>query len=197
MLAQMGSSGEDLLSARMQGRKSICPHFSVIFRGICCSAPPAAVSHRWSGISCCSPEAFGNTSGRSPEQEETPGCKQAAGENKKPTEESQFYAQCSPTPQTGQAKGSSNGKGAPEQKRALQTLQVSAARISGQNVETEGPTRKVLTIQEGKEKVINLDVIVGIPVRIINNDCVGCSKVYAQTTGAGREEKAELLSTRS
>lgn len=69
--------------------------------------------------------------------------------------------------------------------------------LSGQNVEREGPARKVLTIQEGKEKVINLDVIVGIPVRIINNDCVGCSKVYAQTTGAGREEKAELLSTRS
>lgn len=69
--------------------------------------------------------------------------------------------------------------------------------LSGQNVQTEGPARKVLTIQEGKEKVINLDVIVGIPVRIINNDCVGCSKVYAQTTGAGREEKAELLSTRS
>lgn len=95
------------------------------------------------------------------------------------------------------ASGSSNGKGAPGQKRALQTPQVSAARFSGQNVEREGPARKVLTIWEGKEKVINLDVIVGIPVRIINNDCVGCSKVYAQTTGAGREEKAELLSTRS
>lgn len=95
------------------------------------------------------------------------------------------------------ASGSSNGKGAPGQKRALQTPQVSAAHFSGQNVEREGPARKVLTILEGKEKVINLDVIVGIPVRIINNDCVGCSKVYAQTTGAGREEKAELLSTRS
>lgn len=136
MLAQMGSSGEDLLSARMQGRKSICPRFSVIFRGICCSGPPAAVSHRWSGISCCSPEAFGNTSGKSPEQEETPGCKQAAGENKKPTEESQS----SPTPQTGQAKGSSNGKGAPEQKRALQTLQVSAAQWA--ECANRGPSQK-------------------------------------------------------
>lgn len=62
---------------------------------------------------------------------------------------------------------------------------------------TEGPSRKVLTILEGTEKVINLDVIVGIPVRIINNDCVSRSKVYAQTTSTGREEKAELLSTRS
>lgn len=60
---------------------------------------------------------------------------------------------------------------------------------------TEGPS--ILTILEGKEKVINLDVIVGIPVRIINNDCVSRSKVYAQTTSTGREEKAELLSTRS
>lgn len=180
------------------GRKNICLHFSIIFRGICCSASPAAVSHWWSVISYCSPEAFGNTSGRSPEEEETPGCKQAAGENEKPVKESQLYAQSSPTPETGQAKGSGTGKGAPEQKHALQTLQkVSAAHFSGQNVETEGPARKVLTILEGKEKVINLDVIVGIPVRIINNDCVGCSKVYAQTTGAGREEKAELLSTRS
>lgn len=66
-----------------------------------------------------------------------------------------------------------------------------------QGVQTEGRARKVLTIREGKGKVRNLDVIVGIPVRIINNDCVGRSKVYAQTAGAGGEEKAELLSTRS
>lgn len=60
-----------------------------------------------------------------------------------------------------------------------------------------GRAREVLTIQEGKGKVRNLDVIVGIPVRIINNDSVGCSKVYAQTTSTGREEEAELLSPRS
>lgn len=66
-----------------------------------------------------------------------------------------------------------------------------------QGVQAEGRAREVLTIQEGKEKVRNLDVIVGIPVRIINNDCVGRSKVYAQTASTGREEKAELLSTRS
>lgn len=66
-----------------------------------------------------------------------------------------------------------------------------------QDVHAEGRATGVLTIREGKGKVRNLDVIVGIPVRIINNDCVGRSKVYAQTAGAGREEKAELLSTRS
>lgn len=64
-------------------------------------------------------------------------------------------------------------------------------------MQREGTAREVLTIQEGKGKVRNLDVIVGIPVRIINNDSVGRSKVYAQTTGAGGEEEAELLSPRS
>lgn len=81
--------------------------------------------------------------------------------------------------------------------RKGQQLSREESEIPVQGVQTEGRAREVLTTQEGKGKVRNLDVIVGIPVRIINNDCVGRSKVYAQTTGTGREEKAELLSTRS
>lgn len=84
-----------------------------------------------------------------------------------------------------------------EHSRKHRQLEREETDFPAQGVRTEGRATEVLTIWEGKGKVRNLDVIVGIPVRIINNDCVGRSKVYAQTAGAGREEKAELLSTRS
>lgn len=42
-----------------------------------------------------------------------------------------------------------------------------------------------------------LDVIVGIPIRVIDNDSISRSKVNAQTTSSGREEEGELLGTRS
>lgn len=106
-------------------------------------------------------------------------------------------------PQTGQGEAGGCRKGLPSRYvphkscRKGRWLSREETDFPVQGVQTEGKAREVLTIWEGKGKVRNLDVIVGIPVRIVNNDCVGRSKVYAQTAGAGREEKAELLSTRS
>lgn len=119
-----------------------------------------------------------------------------------PQKRASFVGPVSPVPQTCHGKAGGGRKGAAEQKCAPQIQQKELAALERRDrpcagVQTEGRDREVLTIREGKGKVRNLDVIVGIPVRIINNDCVGRSKVYAQTTGAGREEKAELLSTRS
>ncbi len=43
----------------------------------------------------------------------------------------------------------------------------------------------------------NLDVIVGIPVRVVDDDGVSRSKINAQTTSSGREKESKLRSPRS
>lgn len=43
----------------------------------------------------------------------------------------------------------------------------------------------------------NLDVIVGIPVRVVDDDSVSRGEIDAQTTSSGREEESKLRSTRS
>ncbi len=42
-----------------------------------------------------------------------------------------------------------------------------------------------------------LDVIVGVPVRVVDDDSVSRGEINAQTTSSGREEESKLGSTGS
>lgn len=44
---------------------------------------------------------------------------------------------------------------------------------------------------------VYLDVIVGVPVRVVDDDCVSGGEINAQTTSSGREEESKLGSTGS
>ena len=42
-----------------------------------------------------------------------------------------------------------------------------------------------------------LDIIVWVPIGVVDNNSVSRGEVNTQTTGSGREEESKLLSTRS
>lgn len=48
-----------------------------------------------------------------------------------------------------------------------------------------------------QEKSSHLDVIMGVPVRIKDDDSVCCGEIDAQASSSGRQEEAELLGPRS
>lgn len=194
MLAQMDgnsrcSFGEDLLPAREHRRVT---HFSSLFHYfprhwlLACFVGGQSLAMVHPGLLETQVEAPQKRRGHpvvNKQQERARSLRKRAG----------FTCPVSPMPRTGQGEAGRWRKGAPEQNQLLRE----ETSFPVQGMQIEGRAREVLTIREGKGKVRNLDVIVGIPVRIINNNCVGCSKVYAQTASTGREEKAELLSTRS